>query len=189
MPQRVLKGSAKLMQKLNTSLILETLKESGPISRAELAKRTRLSNPAVSTLISRLMEEGLVEEIEQPIPQAAAQRLLQFNPRPATSLSGHWRQSHVRSRGGYGREHRSAEELSFHQRLAIGRHFGQPHGGTLGPSGTAGREAPRCGLGYPRYHRQQRPAVSYAPAIGWDDFDIGAVVARGSLCPFLPITM
>ncbi len=76
------KGSPQLMQQLNTSLILDLIKSHGPISRVELAKLTKLSNPAVSAIIASLLEEGWVEEIgvaESTGGRPA--RLLQFNSR------------------------------------------------------------------------------------------------------------
>lgn len=75
------KGSPQLMQQLNTSLILDLIKSHGPISRVELAKLTKLSNPAVSAIIASLIDEGFVEEIgvaESTGGRPA--RLLQFNP-------------------------------------------------------------------------------------------------------------
>lgn len=178
MPQRVLKGSAKLMQKLNTSLILETIKESGPISRAELAKRTRLSNPAVSTLISRLMEEGLVEEIGTADSTGGRPaRLLQFNPKAGyligVDIGANLMSGAVVDMGGnivLRRSCPSTKGLRSADILVslieeLWAQAGQPPEKLLG-----------VGLGIPGITANNGQRVSYAPAIGWDDFDIGAVV-------------
>lgn len=78
---KIQKGSSKLMQQLNTSLILDLIKSEGPISRVELAKRTNLSNPAVSTIIASLIEDGWVEEVGVAASTGGRPaRLLQFNP-------------------------------------------------------------------------------------------------------------
>lgn len=51
-------------RRLNRQRLLEAIRRLGPISRAELAKRTRLSPPTVSALIEELVaEEGLLREI------------------------------------------------------------------------------------------------------------------------------
>jgi len=47
-------------RRLNRQRLLEAIRRLGPISRAELAKRTRLSPPTVSALVEELVaEEGL----------------------------------------------------------------------------------------------------------------------------------
>ena len=47
----------------NRRLILKTIYESGPLSRAEIVKRTHLTPPTVSDLVVGLLDSGLVEEI------------------------------------------------------------------------------------------------------------------------------
>ena len=69
------------MQQLNTSLILDVIKREGPISRSQIAERTKLSNPAVSAIIASLLEEGLVDEVGVAASTGGRRaRLLQFNP-------------------------------------------------------------------------------------------------------------
>jgi predicted NBD/HSP70 family sugar kinase len=46
----------------NQQLVLREIYQNGPLSRAELARRTRLSRPSVSSIVRDLMTEGLVEE-------------------------------------------------------------------------------------------------------------------------------
>jgi predicted NBD/HSP70 family sugar kinase len=51
-------------RRLNRQRLLEAVRRFGPISRAELAKRTRLSPPTVSALVEELVgEAGLLREI------------------------------------------------------------------------------------------------------------------------------
>ena len=47
----------------NRDLILRTILEHAPISRAEIARRTRLTRTTVSAQVAALLSEGLVEEI------------------------------------------------------------------------------------------------------------------------------
>jgi N-acetylglucosamine repressor len=51
-----------LMKSLNRSLILNIIREKGPISRAEIAKITKLTPPTVSNLVKELLESKLVIE-------------------------------------------------------------------------------------------------------------------------------
>ncbi|MGC9396477.1 MAG: ROK family transcriptional regulator [Anaerolineae bacterium] len=47
----------------NTQLVFSTIYERGEISRAEIARITRLTRPTVSDVVAELMDEGLIEEV------------------------------------------------------------------------------------------------------------------------------
>src|SRR5262245_38733550 len=47
----------------NTRLVLQTIYDSGEISRADLARLTRLTRTTVSDVVSSLIEQGLIEEV------------------------------------------------------------------------------------------------------------------------------
>ncbi|MEW6233693.1 MAG: ROK family transcriptional regulator [Chloroflexota bacterium] len=51
-----------LMRELNKSILLNLIRRQGSISRADLAKETRLSRSTVSSIIDALLAEGLVQE-------------------------------------------------------------------------------------------------------------------------------
>ncbi|WP_338780807.1 ROK family transcriptional regulator [Metabacillus sp. FJAT-52054] len=55
-------GSFQLMKSLNRSLILNIIRSSGMISRAEIAKKTRLTPPTVTNIVHELLNEELVIE-------------------------------------------------------------------------------------------------------------------------------
>ncbi|GGA83198.1 sugar kinase [Brucella endophytica] len=59
-----LKGDQTTARALNRRLILNLLRQEGPKSRAELATVTQLSPAAVTSVVSDLMEEGLLAEGE-----------------------------------------------------------------------------------------------------------------------------
>ena len=61
----LLTGSFQLMKTLNRTLILNTIRKEGPISRAEIAKRTKLTPPTVGNLVTELIEAELVLETSQ----------------------------------------------------------------------------------------------------------------------------
>ncbi|MBM7551467.1 ROK family transcriptional regulator [Thalassobacillus pellis] len=59
------KGSFQLMKSLNRSVILNKIRTDGPISRAELAKSTKLTPPTVSSIVKELLETGMIMESSQ----------------------------------------------------------------------------------------------------------------------------
>ncbi|WP_227521986.1 ROK family transcriptional regulator [Bacillus solitudinis] len=57
-------GSFQLMKSLNRSVILNTIRQYGQISRADIAKKTKLTPPTVTNIVGELLEAGLVRESE-----------------------------------------------------------------------------------------------------------------------------
>ena len=57
-------GSLESLRALNRRQVLRTLGEAGPISRAEVARRTGLSRSTVSSLVADLRAAGLVTELD-----------------------------------------------------------------------------------------------------------------------------
>ncbi|WP_152658423.1 ROK family transcriptional regulator [Oceanobacillus sp. CFH 90083] len=55
-------GDLKLIQELNRSIILETIRKYGPISRSEIAKKNDLSPTTVTSAVTELINEGYVVE-------------------------------------------------------------------------------------------------------------------------------
>ncbi|HEU5139230.1 MAG TPA: ROK family transcriptional regulator [Bacillales bacterium] len=67
MPQAPTVGSFQLMKSLNRSLVLNTIREEGPISRADVAKTTKLTPPTVSNIVKELIESGIIIEKNQGV--------------------------------------------------------------------------------------------------------------------------
>lgn len=57
-------GSFQWMKSLNRSIVLNKIREDGPISRADIAKRTSLTPPTVTHLVNELIAERFVVESE-----------------------------------------------------------------------------------------------------------------------------
>ena len=55
-------GDLKLIQELNRSIILKTIRHYGPISRSEIAKRNKISPTTVTAAVKKLLQQGLVHE-------------------------------------------------------------------------------------------------------------------------------
>jgi N-acetylglucosamine repressor len=53
-------GGLKLMQEINQFIVLETIRNHGPISRSDVAKKVNLSPTTVTSAVNELLENGLV---------------------------------------------------------------------------------------------------------------------------------
>src|SRR3712207_8104638 len=51
------------MRAINRQIVLNYVRDRGPISRAEIARRTSLQRSTISEIVDTLLEEGLVEEV------------------------------------------------------------------------------------------------------------------------------
>lgn len=58
------RGTFQLMKSVNKSLILNKIRTSEPISRAQIAKEVKLTPPTVSSIVRELIEQDLVMESE-----------------------------------------------------------------------------------------------------------------------------
>ena len=56
-------GNLRLVQKINRSLILNLIKDKGPISRADISKITKLTRSTVSSIVDYLIKKDLIKEI------------------------------------------------------------------------------------------------------------------------------
>lgn len=74
-------GNLKLIQELNRSIILKTIRHYSPISRSEIAKRNKISPTTVTTAVRKLLQQGLV--CESSVGESSGGRkpiLIQFSP-------------------------------------------------------------------------------------------------------------
>ena len=51
------------MRAINRQIVLNYVRDHGPISRAEIARRTKLQRSTISEIVDSLLEEGLIEEV------------------------------------------------------------------------------------------------------------------------------
>ena len=56
-------GDQNLVKQINKSVVFHTIKNKGPISRAQVSKETGLNKATVSTMVSELLKESFVSEI------------------------------------------------------------------------------------------------------------------------------
>lgn len=70
-----------LVRKVNTSLVLDSLRASAPLSRSSISSRTGLNRSTVSSVIDELLQDQLVREVGlQPSQGGRPGVLLELNP-------------------------------------------------------------------------------------------------------------
>ncbi len=74
-------ANLQLMKEINQSIVLNIMRNYGPISRADIAKRTKLSSTTVSTLVDDLIKQEYLEEIGEGESSGGRRPiLLKFKP-------------------------------------------------------------------------------------------------------------
>src|SRR6476646_1268759 len=87
------KGDNRAIREVNRSIILDLVRRGDRVSRTELARRSRLTKPTVSTIIEELIDEGIVREVgfgESVSGGGRPARLLEFNVASAAYLGIHF---------------------------------------------------------------------------------------------------
>ena len=74
-------GDLKLIQELNRSIILKTIRHYGPISRSEIAKRNKISPTTVTAAVRKLLKQELVCEDSMGVSSGGRKPILvRFSP-------------------------------------------------------------------------------------------------------------
>ncbi len=87
------KGDNQAIREVNRSIILDLVRRAGRVSRTELARRSRLTKPTVSTIIDEFIADGTVREVglgESLSGGGRPARLLEFNDASAAYLGIHF---------------------------------------------------------------------------------------------------
>src|SRR5260370_10635510 len=76
------KANRDLMRDLNTNLVVNLVKTGGPISRAELARQSKLSPATITGIVGRLLRTGILSEVAAaPCKPGRPPVLLRLNER------------------------------------------------------------------------------------------------------------
>jgi predicted NBD/HSP70 family sugar kinase len=81
-------ASTEGLRRRNTSIVLRSLRQLGPATRAELAKRTGLAKATVGVIVATLEAAGAVTELERPGAGAGAGVAGRGRPGTPVALSG-----------------------------------------------------------------------------------------------------
>jgi hypothetical protein len=92
-PPSLSKGNNRAIREVNRSIILDLVRRDRRISRTELARRSKLTKPTVSTIVDELIADGVVREVGFGASVAGGgrpARLLDFNEDSAAYLAVHF---------------------------------------------------------------------------------------------------
>ena len=161
-------GDATFLRRVNKSAVLELIREQGPMSRSEIARRLRLSPATITRIVNVLLENGLVLE-GAPVLSRYGRRpiLLEFNPRASLIIGVYVHQNMVAAlsdlngeilerrvlpsvAGEEGVERLIALIKELHQ---ISKRIGPPVRGV--------------GIGAPSIVTFEQGTVVWAPTLGW----------------------
>src|ERR671934_2606383 len=79
------RATPPLLKDLNERTVLETIRASAPISRAEISRRAGISKPTVSLALESLVAAGLVRRAEHD-PDGPSYGAVFFEPVPEAAL-------------------------------------------------------------------------------------------------------
>ncbi|ASK62183.1 sugar kinase [Virgibacillus phasianinus] len=82
------RGTFQLMKSVNKSIILNKIRQSEPISRAQIAKETELTPPTVSSIVKELMGQGIVRESNLGVSQGGRKPTMLLINRDAFHVIG-----------------------------------------------------------------------------------------------------
>ncbi len=90
-------GRPDIINKINKGLILQLVREEGPISRAKIARKLGLSRPTVSIHVQDLINEGLLLEVGKgETKKGRKDILLSYNAKHGYILAGDIEGSYIR---------------------------------------------------------------------------------------------
>lgn len=177
-------GDATFLRQVNEAAVLELIREQGPISRSQIARRLHLSPATITRIVSVLLENGIVLEGSSIHSQYGRRPvLLEFNPRASliigvyvhkniegalSDLNGEILERRVVPSvpGEAGVERLVALIQDLHQ---VSKDFGPPVRGV--------------GIGAPSIVTVEEGTVVWAPSLGWRDLALKSRVEESIHLP------
>lgn len=183
MADKIHKGTFELIQNVNTSLVKSVIQDHGPISRIEIGRKTGLSNPTVSTIVASLIREGVVKETGKTVSTGGRPaRLLKFNPKSGLLIGV--------DVGGTNMVGAVVDlDGNILTRKTLPTNTGEPGSTAIGQlakvvsfllneSGYALEKFEGIGLGVPGVINPAGREVQFAPGVGWENIDVGAIISH-----------
>lgn len=169
-------GNAQLIKAINESAVLKLVRDLGPVSRSEIAARTGLAQPTVSSMLDSLAAQGVIQPVGLGASTGGRKPLLfEFNPDAAlivgVDVGGTKMIGSLTNLAG--------KVLSTTQ---ISRDTGppEPYERLAQLIDSLIKEAPQhatirgIGLGVAGVTHLAEGVVSLAPGLGWTNFPLGA---------------
>lgn len=164
--------SSKLVKRLNKEEILRQVIREGRISRAEIAKRTQLSRPCVSTLVEEMIAEGLLQEVGVGDSTGGRKPVLLAYNYQAYAIAGAVYEGSrldmaVADLKGEFLARRRAQLMPFDDGDRVLEVLAAELEALLRESGMARKRVLGIGIGLPGVTRRQNGTISDSPSTGW----------------------
>lgn len=165
-------GNTKFVKQMNREGILYQLREQGRMSRADLAKRTQLSRPCVSSLVEEMIQEDLIQEVGVGESRGGRKPiLLEFNFQAYVVVGAVFEGSIL---------HMALADLKGQLLARYHTRLNKPTDGEMAIKGLevglsnllreSGFDKERLlgiGVGLPGITQRRNGTISYAPSTGW----------------------
>lgn len=171
-------GNTKFVKQMNREGILYQLRQEPRLSRAELAARTKLSRPCVSSLVEEMIGEGLIREVGTGESKGGRKPiLLEYNVQAYAVVGAVFEGSELEMAVADMNGELLAQEHTRLNQPVDGESALQALESTLArllqTSGIDRARVIGIGVGLPGITRQRSGTVSYAPSTGWMDLPVG----------------
>jgi len=173
-----------VMRELNRSLVLDVIKQRGPLSRATIAKAAGLAKPTVSGIVDELIQRGLVREIGVGATTTGGGRppiMLEFNARSQFVVGVHIGIRHLELVVADARGHEV-------ERVQHPRPKGRPPQAlakiaelirhALQLAGVRSRRLAAVGVCVPGLVDLDSGHLLFAPNLGWRDVPVGQILEQ-----------
>ncbi len=176
-------ASNRTAAEVNVTVLLDILRSSGAVSRSELVRRSGLSNATVNRLVDRLMGEGIVRETGGTSATGGRPaRLVEFNAgkssvlaldvggrRIAGAVTDLEARTIVRAERSVRADARSTPRIAFDTLVDLATEL-------MGEAEKLGVRVESVGVGVPGVVRNAAGRVEFAPAVGWFDLPLVALL-------------
>jgi glucokinase len=169
-------GNAQLIKAINESAVLKLVRDLGPVSRSEIAARTGLTQPTVSSMLDSLAAQGVIQPVGLGASTGGRKPLLfEFNPDAAliigvdvggTKMIGSLTNLAGKVQTTIQITHETGPPDPYDRLVALIDSLIQqaPEGATLRG----------IGLGVAGVTNLAEGVVSLAPGLGWTNFPLGS---------------
>jgi predicted NBD/HSP70 family sugar kinase len=165
-------GTPSLLRAINARTILELIRRSGPIARAQVARDSGLSKPTVSLGLAALLEAGLVREVGRTSGHRGPSALLyELNPEAGwvagLDVGRRWVRAAIADIGGTVVARREQRARAASANALIGQ-LGELARGLAGDAGIAWDQVSHTTVGSPGVFEPSSGTVTLAPNLpGW----------------------
>lgn len=181
------KADSDLVRRQNRRLLLDALRQHGPLARIELGRRTGLSPASITSIASQLIADGILQEVEDQQAPALPMR----RGRPLTQIDINPRSAHVAavklsidgielaladSRGGIVCRSRSRVATYDAERDGFGMAVAGEIGRLLAKARVPARKVARIGIAVQGVADSQAGTIVWSPAFRLRNIPVAAAV-------------